>query len=285
MQMLINIRNKRSKLDPTKLLKVPEGAYRMANQKGVLHEFLFYNQIKSLNPQGYFSRGSGIKFIKDSLKISDSTLYRNLKKLEKLTWVKRVNGNAIVTNYDHIWITLGLDPHKEKIKIHKVLPGDRFIETLLLEEIKLNLKRQKQKMFVNHVKQELFNDDVQHPEYMQKSKFDMLVRKLKPYVTKHLKQCHRDQLRYFKKHLHYKGPNFDITLTCKGISQLFGYIAESQGYIIQQLLKNCNLITITRRSLLINKNFKGKGYVELPKSLYVKGKHLYKQLPNLISVI
>jgi DNA-binding Lrp family transcriptional regulator len=284
--MFPNKKFKRNQFNPTILLKIPEGAYKSANEKGILDELLFYYDLKSLNPHGFFSRGSGSILIKDKLNISESTLRRNLKKLEKLTWIKRINANILLTNYDHLWITLGLDPHKEKIKIHKLAPDGNLIKNLFFEEIKLNLKRQKHKLFENYVKNELSDNGVnKHPEYMHKSKLAIIVRKLKPYIQKSLKDGHLKQLRYFKKHLQYKGTNFDVTLTCKGIACIFGYKAESQGYIIQQQLKNCNKITITKRCLLINKSFHGKGYVELPKSFFIKGKHLYKQLPNMITII
>lgn len=277
--------NKRNKNNPTLLLKVPETAYKIANEKGILDEFIFYYELKSLNPQGYFPRGSGSALIKDKLKISESTLRRKLKKLEKLTWIRRVNANILLTNYDHFWITLGLDPHTVKIKLHKLTPGENFIDNLFFEEIKLNLKRQNHLLFENYVKNELSDNGVQHPEYMHKQKLAIIVRKLKPYISKGLHDSHRNQLRYFKKHLRYKKTNFDVTLSCKGISNLFGYKSDSQGYIIQQKLKTCNKIKITKRCLLINKSFSGKGYIELPKSFFVRGNHLYKQLPNMITII
>jgi hypothetical protein len=42
----------KTRSSPTTILKVPHGAYKAANEKGMLQEFLFYYQIKSINTQG-----------------------------------------------------------------------------------------------------------------------------------------------------------------------------------------------------------------------------------------
>ena len=83
---------------------------------------------------------------------------------------------------------------------------------------------------------------------------------------------------------------FENTLTCKKISEMFGYTSGMQGYLIQQNLMKLNLIFIeNNRKLFIsskmNSNYHRKivhNINETDTSFFYSGNCLIKQLPNIL---
>ena len=77
------------KNNPTIILKVPEGLYKRANEKGLLKEVLFYYQLKSLNIEGRLYSGEISKTLKSVFNIPEGSVWKKIKNLVSIGFLKK----------------------------------------------------------------------------------------------------------------------------------------------------------------------------------------------------
>src|ERR1700748_544210 len=137
-------------LNPTIHIKVPKSAYKRANEKGILNEFLFYCCVKSINVQGFIKRGKIIDLIKNKTGLSESNIRLKITQLEKLSWLSRCHNSSVnLCKYDKVWECLDIvKKNKDGQKIFKIKSGtlQQIREGIEIEEIRDCLKKQSLKI-------------------------------------------------------------------------------------------------------------------------------------------
>lgn len=263
--------------NPTILLKIPQTAYRRANQNGILNEFLFYCCIKSINVQGFIRRGEIINLIKNKTGLSESNIRLKITQLEKLSWLSRCqNGSISLCKYDNVWKCLDIvKENKDGQKIFKIKSGtfQQIREGIEIEEIRDCLKKQSLKIR-SSITRKLREDTEQKPSVS--SKIIKKILKNMDYPKLFLLQLKN----ILKKP--YNSINFDISLSCLAVAQLFGYSSTMQGHNIEKRLKESGLLEITNRIVPL---IKSDGKYLPPGCFRAKNGIIMKQLPNKIVVI
>lgn len=132
------------------MIKIAEGSYKLANQKGLLTPYLIWCTLKSYNPQGTIKRDKeGFAQAAKYVGISTSSLSKHIKKLVELDVVKRNKYSYSLSSYDKIWAELGLDITENKARnrkgtfcIFKFDSKESLREQVEIAEIQIHVKRQ-----------------------------------------------------------------------------------------------------------------------------------------------
>lgn len=264
-------------MNPTKLLKVPPGAYKKANEMGILNEFLFYYSLKSINIEGCFPRGS-IVLISEKVGVSIITVKRNLKKLEVLGWLVKNGTSRNLVSYDHVFKSLGYD--LDSLKLFRV-STDNFRDNLFVKEIENNFKSQEAAIVNKHIAK--IADTEKTSSTLNKTLRKNFNRSRELYW----------QIKNIRKERYLGKVNYDVTLSCAGLSRLFGYSSSMQGHLIQKHLEKIGLIQVKKRSSIYITNdipLRGLKYLQSGGNCFWDGCYLergkaLKRQPNLISII
>ncbi len=264
-------------MNPTLYVKVPQFAYKKANEKGLLNEFLFYCCIKSINIQGYLKRGELVELIKNKTGLSESNIRLKITKLEKLSWLSRCQNSSVkLSKYDVVWKCLDIVKEKgDEQKVFKIQSGtlQQIREGIEIEEIRACLRKQTLTVRAS-ITRKLSEDTERKPSVL--SKIIKKILKKMDYSKLFLLQIKN----ILKKP--YNSINFDISLSCLAVSQLFGYKSPMQGYNIEKRLKDSGLLSVTRRVIHLGK---GTGKY-LPAGYFcTKNGTVMRQLPNMLVVM
>lgn len=230
------------KFNPTHRIKILKGSYKVANENDVLNEFKFYYQLKQLKIDGFFKRGE-LQSYSDVLGCSTATISRKLTKLRNVGFIRKVKGGFQLLSYDAFWERLGYDLSDSKnFQIIKVSSKIDFEWELYSKEIQISLKNQERKVIKNHIYKETDrNPDTENvPRNLQKA----LKRKFSHKIAL------RRNLQDIRKTLTLPEINYDITLSCQGVANLFGYVSSKQGSIIEKELQKRGLLKIVKRPAL-----------------------------------
>jgi len=233
------------------ILKVPGGLIKKANDNKKLSDVVFWYQLKSINQQGFFKDKHIYSTIISNLGFTKAKVQQKLSSLLKNKYIHRNFNGYNLISYDTLWLNLGYDlsEHNERkgnFKIFKIniIDLNNLKEHIFYEEIKFNLKKQQyivKKEFYKKSKQ--FTTQKNHSGIKLKigddKSFDMLL----SYVTS--KQgCEPYKI----------NNSFDISLSCKGISDMFGYQSAMSGFQIEKRLKNMGLLKIKKRLFLVSQD-------------------------------
>lgn len=269
------------KSNPTIYIKVPQSSYKMANEQGILKEYLFWYSLKGINIEGVFCRGEIIEKVKSRVDLSESNIRAKFSKLEKLGWITRSNNGGIsLSKYDVVWNTLGIHKmSRDGIKIFRIITGGDICDIqskIELEEIKDCLLKQSFAVSTSFVNQKLGEDTVSKPSVVNKK----IRRKLLKNVdfAKMFVLQNKNILKSKSK------INYDITLSCMGVAKLLGYTSAMQGYLIEQKLKKFGYLEVEKRLVYIGDASIYGRY--LPSGYFITGTgKVMKQLSNKLTVV
>lgn len=234
-----------TKNTPCNKLKVPLGAYKKANEKGLLKDFIFFTELKMFNSHGYFSENY-LKRISLYLNCSENTVRNKIRKLNNLGWLSFNKDKTFnLKKYDYVWNELGLNV--KKIRLIKIDSSNFMNYDLICEDGGFNLK-----------------------EKIQKSEIEKNLNK------------QRHKLKSKKASLHsVEHINNDVTLSCLGVSNILGYKHKTSGYFIEKRLKELDLIKVKNRKKYIGKEKNISSQI----NFFTVGDSIYQQLPNLITIL
>ncbi len=275
---------------------------------GILKDLEFYYQLKVLNEEGYFKKGNITPQIQQHYKLSQSSIWRKIRRLLNLGLIRKGKSGYRLVRYDTLFTVLGYDlsfNYKRnrignfkifKVDLNKI---DHWILYIAKEEIDLNFDRQAFRIWKkirkdNHFKQLLRKERTQLHSlrdirsfierlYNQTDKVDHLKevefsKNIQRYIDLTAKDSSTDKIPI----------NLDITLSNWGISKLLGYKTTLKGFQIQKLLNKMNLIKSQKRevylgttSLTLNE-FRKKYKDPL---FRLDGSSIYRVLPNKIVVL
>lgn len=287
----------RNNTSPETKLKFLSGSYKRANEMGMLNEFLAYYKLKQINKEGYISLKRGyITKISYLLNCSRGHSYVIIEKLIRRKILKRRydnNSNLLgyeLISYNKLWEFLGFNTQKRtgdmKIITVSSMTG-KIIEEYQAREISYDLKKQCNAVFRK-------NTHVFYQANKKNSDTDNI-----PYSFKKKKSRKFSHLTYIKKNeksirimTNYPDNNFEITLSCKGTAELFGYSSSMQGHKLLKKLEKINFISITKnKTLLLSKDISPSLLDELKISgdkfwnnCFGYNNYLFYRKPNLINV-
>ena len=295
-------------MNKNRYIKVPEGAIKAANELGILKDVEFYYQLKVLNEEGFFPKGSIVSSIKRKYKTGQSTIWRKIRRLLDIGLIRKDAEGYRICKYDTLFSILGYDmtydiskQRRGNFKIFKLSLNqiDKMILHVAKEEIDLNLKRQVYKTWAKIKKNKGFKK-LLRKECTQALSFNeirALIERLFNKVNKvdYIKSINESKEAYqyakmSEKHsmddLNYV--NLDITLTNRTISKLMGYKTSLKGFQIQKALVELKLIRSEKREFYLGtttltykqfrKEFKDP-------TIRMVDSALYKRMPNKIKVL
>lgn len=259
-----------------RILKVPKGAYRRANEKGVLNVFKLFYVLKSINVEGYLKRGSVIALVQDKCTLSEPSIRRGLKKLEELGLVSRTKGSVLISSYNKLWRLLGYN--LAKLPILFKIDSDNFLNKLYAYEISWNLKSQKREASRKHIIKEHGSDA------------DVTDGEISYFVDIYLPKEEEKQIDYIRKNKCFNGINYEATLTCEGIAKLFGYKTPMSGFVIERKVEKAGYFNIERRKPVffhsvrneLDFNRLSELRPKTYKSCYLYKNKVYKKFPNML---
>ncbi len=246
-------------------MKVVQFAYKKANELGILKEFLFYYDLKSINIQGFLPRGQVISQIKSKTNLSEATINRRISALHKLGWIIISKSGISLRKYDIVWKTLKITKLQyDGQRIFKIDSRGKFQSLIELEEIKSCLTGQ-----AFQIKRKVSEDT-------EKSQ-DKLVKKFGfPKMFKLILKQVFDKDAFLN-------INFDVNVSCQKVALLLGYSSAMQGHLIEKKLAQEGLIVVKNRYRFINSSGNIKN---IPKGCFVsKNFKIIQQLPNDIIIL
>ena len=270
---------------PSKILKIPKAFYKKANESKLLPEVLFWYSLKTINSEGYLK----VSLIKSKTNLSYSRIMQLLQSLERLGFIKRNRGCLWLCSYNKIWKHFKYN--LKGLNLIKI-PVDNTIDIANLIQYyevknKLNqIQKKLPKKYIELLKEigEIKSDTVKH----QKAQliFQKDIKRARKYYYESIRTNLSSQSDY----------NFESTLTCKKIADMFGYNSAKQGYLIQQKLQDKGLLHIintksspNKRRLFISSSMNDTNHRKLISSIneydssfFYCNKYLFKQLPNVL---
>jgi len=276
------------------LLKVPEGLIRKANEEKILNDVIFYYQLKSLTIEGHFKKNGLIRLVQSKFRISESSIWRKVKKLVELGYLIKSKEGYSLIRYDAFFKSLHYDiavctksksifgtmvryKRRGSFKIFKILVQnlDNFLSYIAYEEIKLNFQKQEYNICKSS------------------NNLSLLIPKKKlnyyQYINKLLQM--KLQNHYIKTKMKHQFINFintDVTLSCLGLSKLLGFLSSRSGYLIEKNLVKLGLIDIQKRLVLYETNpfmFRKSGLGDVCNNFLCKQSLIYYNLPNKIFLL
>lgn len=230
-------------------VKVPEGSFRLANDKGIKNDFKFYYILKSLNDHGKFYKKGMYRYISQQTGFSISQLYIKVDKLIKLGWLIEKPDAYFLISYNKFWQSLGIDQkehtRKNRLGNFKIfyIPSCKLhkLETYIAaDEIKLNFSRQEYKIYKKKQDNSIYkfdsakNDGV--PSYRTKEFIDY-EQTCKNYseICEVMGKGDYDSLNPY------------VQISTKGVANLLGYTSKSKGHKIEAELACEKLFCVSQR--------------------------------------
>jgi len=254
------------KNNPTTLLKVPEGLIKRANGLNLLSDIIFWYQLKSLNIEGRIVKGNIEKALCAKFNYSKPSIWRKIKTLEELSWIKKLDNEYKLISYDLLFCKLGYcydskinyksysklitKDKKPKFKIYKISTSNLkyFFEYVAYEDIKQNFKKQAFTIIhtiKNNSHLPIYQSIIQK-NLLNKVKLNKIdsFNQLNQYIIENRKN----------REFWNQTSECDITLSCQGVANLLGYSSSQTGYNIQNKLEELGLLQIEKRKVLIDPN-------------------------------
>lgn len=229
------------KLNPTICIKILKGSYKVANENGILDEFLFYYELKGLRIDGFFKRGT-IQNYSEQLGRSKGNIYSKLTKLVNAGFIRKGRKGHQLISYDDFWKKLGFDlSERINFKVIKIrtVKGTEFKYELFSNEIDYNLKSQEKRAIKGHI----YKEAERNPDT------DIMPSKISRSLKKKFshKLALRKQYLDIRGSMNYTDVNYDFSLSCQGVANLFGYGSAMQGHFIKKELVKRGLLKVTKR--------------------------------------
>lgn len=279
-------------------VKVPHDSFRLANEQGILNDYLFYIQLKNLTTNGYLKRGNTIPLIRSRYSLSESQIRKKLSNLVKSGFIIKNKGNYWLVSYDKVWSKLGVEflaNGQVKENLFKILPEElnNLTEFITLNEIKLNFKKQYSQAYKNYHCDPFFKNNQDKKNGKNIDKHSFIEEKQKSISIVHLiKKGERDQFctayelvkegEKTNKHC-----NLDVTVSCLRLAQIMGYNNAMAGFYLEKRLKRLGVIEVENRKIALTALMSQESFEKAkfaPSYSYSNG-ILYKQLPNKIIVL
>ncbi|WP_149867281.1 hypothetical protein [Solirubrum puertoriconensis] len=267
------------------MLKIPVLAYQAANRdegkllpKGqLLRALLFYYRLKSLTIEGAFGGKRWVAFIQQRTGIAIKTIYKGFLLLAKAGLARREPGRLNLVSYDALFRLLGISVRgKGGAKLLRIPVTGNLLNQWQVAEIREALTRQRHALETNHANFELNRRDTDKNPGKAARRAAMRgynrLAKLKAQLTS------IPRLGKFK-------VNYDLTLSCAAVADLFGYVSAATGHEIEQRLQQAGKLKAQRRFVKIAMVPENKPHYRLPKSFYITRGCLIKQIPNLLTVL
>lgn len=237
------------------MIKIAEGTYSLANESGILKEYLTYCQLKSYRNDGCINKrdiSTAAKFINKG----DSTLRDHLTVLVQFGLVKRECHHYRLVSYDTAWEILGQDlsPNERKKRngnfaIYK-LPKEKLKEHIEFKEIELEVKRSalKAKKFILNNSESYSDTEIKRIKSCSLSDLhsvldDLYVEQMS--VEKGVKNCIENKLK--ANYCRAKGKDFNYTKitpypTCRRIASILGYCDSIRtGRLVRERIEKAGL--------------------------------------------
>lgn len=269
--------------NPTNRLKVPIGLFKQANKKKLMNVIKFYYRIKSLKIDGCFLNSTFVNEIcikQFNLSYNTSRKYKKLLLDNKLAFLK--DKHLCLISYDKLWESLNVEKINDRYKLIYTT-FESFDVDVHLQEIKFNLKKQEIKIKEKYLKKELKADTVKNANKNLKR---ILLSKLDSSISKRIKEGFDTIRTNLNSNLNI---NYQITLTCKKVAEIFGLNSDVQGWkIIKSMVYINKIRSIAQKPLIISKDIPTNilKRLNLDSSFFLTSTNvLMKRLPNLISVV
>lgn len=237
------------------MIKIAENTYRLANESGILKEYLTYCKLKAYRNDGCINKRDvsiAAKFIGKG----KSTLRDHLTVLVKLGLVKREKYHYRLVSYDVAWDILGQDlsPNENKKRNGNFaifrLPMERLKEHIEFKEIELEVRRSavKAKKFILGNSKSFSDIEIKRIKScsltdLQSNLDDLYVERMS--VEKGVKSCIENKLK--AKYSRAKDKDFSYTKitpypTCRRISLILGYCDSVRtGRLVRQRISKAGL--------------------------------------------
>lgn len=266
---------------PIDRIKVPFGLIKIANEKKLLNVVKFYYGLKSLTIHGCFLDVDFIRTCQQHLLISYNTAKKYKATLLKNKFAIKKDSHFYLVSYDKFWKELGVEKEGKQFKLIYTSMNN-FQDDIYLAEIKRNLRKQETTLQDKYIKQELKADTVKNAS---KGLKNALIKQLS-YKSNELLE---KQISTIRESLTSKlNINYQITLSCQKVANLFGFKSCVQGHFILKRLLSLNRISIMPQksikiaSKITNRIFK---ILNLDTSFFLTSQNvLFKRLPNIISM-
>lgn len=237
------------------MIKVAENTYRLANESGILKEYLTYCQLKSYRNDGCINKRDVQKAAK-FIKKGNSTLRDHLTVLVQIGLVRREKYHYRLVSYDTAWEILGQDlsPNENKERNGNFaifrLPVEGLKEHIEFKEIELEVRRSavKAKKFILSNSELFSNTEIKRIKScsltdLQSILDDLYVERMS--VEKGVKDCieNKYKARYSKS----TDRDFNYTKitpypTCRRIALLLGYCNSVRtGRLIRERISKVGL--------------------------------------------
>lgn len=243
------------------ILKIPEGLVKKANQQGILNEVIFWYKLKSINIEGKLEKNKLFYFLSQEFNLSFSAVWKNFNKLLKLNCIIEYKDYYQIIKYDEFFSIIGfgirdkfsygfINGYNEiiKIKIFKIINTDlkHFLEYIIYEEIKLNFQRQAYQI-LQKIKQ---NKEFLLQSIPKKTLNEIKLNNINSFnlINYYLIDQNKNEKFWIKEN------DYDITISCFGLSKLLGYTSSQTGFAFLRKLRDLNLIFIKTRKILIEIN-------------------------------
>lgn len=248
--------------------------------------------LKSVSPHGSFSKGSVGPTIQSHFDISAASLWRRMKRLVELGWVRNHKLAYHLTSYDDVWKDLGYDLKRTKRNTLS-FPLSRFRlvnfrQQCAQHDLHINLKRQSDNVRKNLQHAGLRKDDYAAMQncdtYELKQRLDELGEK-RPVdiVRSHEESVLSEQLEKASEISEVPRCNIDITLSCKGFAKLIGLKSASSGHRIIKTLQQAKLIDVRHRIACLGIKHPLRA-MPTGSQYWLEGGMIMKQLPNKLYV-
>jgi len=280
------------KNNPTKILKIPVGLKKQANELGIWSDVVFYYKLKSFNIEGNFPKKDLVYNLAVQMKLNRNVVYRKLARLKKLGWVFQTVSNKnnrflSLLSYDKVWSNINtLSEQDNGLKLIKIASNSDFDIEVNYNEIKISLNNQK-KVVERRAKNLIYKKLGYSKKTTARGLGELIEiqENIDNIILDNIQEQHKS-IRESKKSKLVQ--NWEVTLTCNSIAKLLGYSSAMSGWLIASDLSDLGYINYISRfssPLFITKcslnKFKG---MNLDSSFFYKNNGVYKILPNLIQI-
>ena len=280
-------------------IKIAENTYKRARELGILNQIIWYYQFKTLNSHGFLKSGQ-VSQQTLSLQISTATLWRRIDKLISVGLMKKHRNGYQLISYDDLWTLLGYDMsiyigrnnkrRLGKFKIHKISVKDikDIREWIVYVDLRDNLKKQVHAAFNKIFKDKRYRHaDISRTVIFSAKKavlenqFRNNVQTIRLY-DETIENAKLSEI-YQKSNRQLVNP--DITLSLRGIMNLFGLSNTSTAHNIIQRLKSLKMIDIEQRIVPIGSAVEFSLFKKIAHNHFQRDGILYRRLPNKIYLL
>lgn len=265
-------------INPTISLKIPKTLYKIANEKNLLSEVIFYYSLKSINKEGFFKKGKKIAIIQQRTGLSASRIQQLISSCVELGFLRRSEGTLSLCSYNHLWKHFGFS--LDSLKLLRVnIKDEHDVKHLIQYEIISNkirgIQRKLPKAYIKCLKEKgLIPSDTVSDRIADKIYYNGKKSAIKNYYD-----SIRNNMSSISPYC------TEATLTSCKIAEILGYKSNMQGFNILKSLESLGLLSVERnRRLYISNNAFVVDYMEDTSFFRTKSGYLLKQLPNLITI-